>query len=156
MFELVDVDLDASAGTISAGTLTQRINSSGQMEQRLFFTEGPDSIPQFGITISLTSNNPWVTDPNTIAFFNPSNVSVHVGLVEEIGATSQLNNFNIAYNDFAQVGDCNLDGVVNFSDIGPFILILSADSYLPEADINLDGAVTFSDIPPFIEILLAL
>ncbi len=156
VFELVDVDIEANAGTISAGTLTQRIKSSGQIEQRLFFTEGPDSIPQFGITISLTSDNPWVTDPNTIAFFNPTNVSVQVDLVEEIGATSQLNDFGISYNDFAQLGDCNLDGVVNFSDIGPFIAILAADSYMPEADINGDGAVTFSDIPLFVEVLLAL
>lgn len=56
----------------------------------------------------------------------------------------------------ALLGDCNLDGVVNFLDIGPFISILSANGYLAEADINEDGAVTFLDISPFIGLLSAV
>ena len=51
------------------------------------------------------------------------------------------------------LGDCNLDGVVNFSDISPFIAILSATDYLDEADVNQDGMVDFSDISPFIGLL---
>ena len=50
-------------------------------------------------------------------------------------------------------GDCNQDGVVNFSDISPFISILSAGDYLSQADINGDAVVDFSDISPLIAIL---
>ena len=51
------------------------------------------------------------------------------------------------------LGDCNLDGTVDFSDISPFISILSAGIYLDVADTNQDGAVNFDDISPFISIL---
>jgi|GEM_PF-1030790 len=51
------------------------------------------------------------------------------------------------------LGDCNLDGVVNFLDIAPFIAILSAGDFLAEADVNEDGTVDFLDIAPFISIL---
>ena len=51
------------------------------------------------------------------------------------------------------LGDCNMDGVVDFLDIGPFIGFLTSDSYLEEADCNQDGFVSFLDIFPFINIL---
>ena len=51
------------------------------------------------------------------------------------------------------LGDCNLDGVVNFLDISPFILTLLAGEYLPQADTNEDGAVNFLDINPLILLL---
>ncbi len=54
------------------------------------------------------------------------------------------------------LGDCNLDGIVDFSDIAAFIAILQVGSFLEEADCNEDGAVTFADIPRFIAILVGL
>jgi len=51
------------------------------------------------------------------------------------------------------LGDVNQDGVLDFSDIVPFIALLSSDGFLEEADVNQDGVVSFSDIPPFIAIL---
>jgi hypothetical protein len=53
------------------------------------------------------------------------------------------------------LGDVNLDGIVDFSDIPPFIDILTSGIYLTEADLNFDGFVDFSDIPPFIAILVS-
>ena len=53
------------------------------------------------------------------------------------------------------LGDCNLDGVVDFSDIPSFIDVLISGEYLEEADCNLDEVVDFSDIPSFIDILIA-
>ncbi|MDB2687301.1 aryl-sulfate sulfotransferase [Mariniblastus sp.] len=50
-------------------------------------------------------------------------------------------------------GDVNLDDVVNFDDISPFIIILAAGGFQAEADTNGDGEVDFSDIAPFIRIL---
>ena len=51
------------------------------------------------------------------------------------------------------LGDVNLDGIVNFSDIGPFIGVLSANGDQAEADIDGSGTVTFADIAGFISIL---
>ena len=51
------------------------------------------------------------------------------------------------------LGDCNLDGVVDFLDISPFIAILAMNEFLEEADINEDEVVDFLDIAPFINIL---
>ena len=48
-------------------------------------------------------------------------------------------------------GDVNMDGIINFSDISPFILALSSPEGAPdEADCNCDGIVSFLDIAPFI------
>ena len=54
----------------------------------------------------------------------------------------------------ALLGDCNLDGTVNFSDIPSFIDILISGVYVEQADCNEDGEVDFSDITPFIGILI--
>lgn len=51
------------------------------------------------------------------------------------------------------LGDCNLDGVVNFLDIAPFINFLMSGTYSEQADCNQDGVVNFIDIGPFIIIL---
>ena len=60
---------------------------------------------------------------------------------------------SIPTNTPTLLGDCNLDGVVNFLDISPFISILSTDGNLAEADVNQDGSVDFLDISPFISLL---
>lgn len=52
-------------------------------------------------------------------------------------------------------GDVNTDGVVAFSDIPPFIVLLIDMDFQAEADTNCDMAVTFADIPTFIEFLIA-
>ena len=51
------------------------------------------------------------------------------------------------------IGDINLDGVVDFFDISPFIELLSASDFQAEADIDGNGVVDFFDISPFIDIL---
>ena len=71
----------------------------------------------------------------------------------------QAQNYEVGYSGFQDLpfavvkGDVNLDGGVNFLDIAPFIGVLSAGSFQPQADINSDGGVTFLDISPFIGIL---
>ena len=48
-------------------------------------------------------------------------------------------------------GDVNMDEMLNFLDISPFILALSSPEGAPaEADCNCDGIVNFLDISPFI------
>ena len=51
------------------------------------------------------------------------------------------------------LGDANLDGVVNFLDISPFIQLLSTGVFMDEADIDGNGVVNFLDISPFIVLL---
>jgi len=53
------------------------------------------------------------------------------------------------------LGDVDLNGEVNFFDINPFILILSAQGFQAEADCDESGEVNFFDISPFIDILAA-
>ena len=68
---------------------------------------------------------------------------------------SNLRVFDFAVTAPASIllGDCNLDGVVNFLDISRFISIITQSDFLVQADINQDSAVNFLDISPFIEIL---
>lgn len=58
--------------------------------------------------------------------------------------------------DQVLLGDVNQDGLVNFSDIAPFIAILQRGQYLEEADVNQDGVVDFLDIGAFINVLIGL
>lgn len=51
------------------------------------------------------------------------------------------------------LGDCNMDGEVNFLDISPFISVLSMGDFLEEADIDENDVVNFLDINPFINLL---
>lgn len=51
------------------------------------------------------------------------------------------------------LGDVNLDDVVNFLDISPFITVLSLAEFQEEADCNEDGSINFLDISPFIALL---
>ena len=51
------------------------------------------------------------------------------------------------------LGDCNLDGAVDFLDISPFISLLTVGEYFEQADVNQDGSVNFLDISPFIALL---
>ena len=53
-------------------------------------------------------------------------------------------------------GDVNLDDIVNFLDIAPFISVLATGGSPAEeaaADCNMDGVVSFLDISPFITAL---
>ena len=88
------------------------------------------------------SSNVSIPNPADRDFFrvprNPSNNMIKVGTLRP-----------------ALLGDCNQDGVVDFSDISAFIAILQASTFLAEADCNEDGVVDFADIPAFIAILQA-
>jgi hypothetical protein len=54
----------------------------------------------------------------------------------------------------AVLGDVNLDGVVDFQDISPFIGLLINGTYQVEADTNEDGVVDFQDIAHFVDLLV--
>ncbi len=84
---------------------------------------------------------------------------VDLGLTEGTYAWSFENNevtltIVVALGLPTLLGDCNLDGEVNFLDITPFLNTLSSGHYLSEADCNQDGEVNFFDIAAFVAILV--
>lgn len=95
----------------------------------------------------VVANTPNANDPFSNYLSNTS-----LGILRDLGYDTVATTFVVPE---PLLGDCNLDGVVDFSDIPSFIDILIAGSFLEEADCNQDGEVTFSDIPSFIEILIA-
>ena len=50
-------------------------------------------------------------------------------------------------------GDVDMNGVIDFFDIQPFIDVLAAQEFQTEADADCNGVVDFFDIQPFIDIL---
>ena len=87
-----------------------------------------------------------LADDGTLAMI----VSLNDPAGTEVGnalVTLNINDF------FGLLGDVNLDGIVNFLDIAPFISRLSTSDFQFEADIDGNGTVNFLDIAPFIGIL---
>ena len=62
-------------------------------------------------------------------------------------------NLGVLVESLFLLGDVNRDGMVDFLDISPFIVVLSTGSMQAEADIDQDGVVNFLDISPFIILL---
>lgn len=94
-------------------------------------------------------------------FFNGNTTDGIIdGAIVEVGFQSIFNGNNAV--DFSiqrisvidpNLGDTDMNGIVNFADIAPFIQSLTSGTYLREADIDQSGEVTFNDISPFIAIL---
>lgn len=81
-----------------------------------------------------------------------SNITV---TYNDLGPNNDFNNrANASFVSFAVggglLGDVNMDGVVDFLDISPFITILATNGFQLEADIDLNGTVDFLDIGPFV------
>ena len=71
------------------------------------------------------------------------------------GGYSAIGNYRLALSVGIDVllGDANLDGEVDFLDIGSFVFHLTTGPFLSQADVNQDNEVNFLDIGPFIDIL---
>jgi len=91
------------------------------------------------------------TDPNFDAFLMNG-----IGLNGSVqGGTTEVTISEVTVEATMEMmtlkGDVNMDGIINFLDISPFILALSSPGGAPdEADCNCDGIVNFLDISPFI------
>ena len=108
------------------------------------------------------TNNDQVGSAISIVASGFGSGSDHSITFNDLGANNAGNaRSNASYASFAVgevdvlLGDVNLDGVVNFLDISPFIGVLSNQGTQAEADLNQDGAVSFLDISPFIMALTA-
>ena len=69
------------------------------------------------------------------------------------GSNLQVRNLNLPDPTNIVHGDVDMNGVVNFLDIPPFIGALTSDTFQAEADCDFNGVVNFLDITPFIALL---
>ena len=88
-------------------------------------------------------------DRNT--FFNLNGAGTDLNRFDN--AQLALNIFEFTSTPTTLLGDVNLNGVVDFFDIAPFIALLTNLQFQAEADIDLSLNVDFFDIAPFIVIL---
>ena len=90
------------------------------------------------------------------ALLNTANGTDFATVGNGSSASRDMNFFFAAPATDVLKGDVNLDGMVDFFDIQPFIDVLSSGGTPDEetaADANCDGMVDFFDIQPFIDIL---
>jgi len=113
---------------------------SGSDGRILYSFDGDDSIDEFGRSVSGAGD------------LNGDGIDDFIVGAEKGGANDG-GYARVFVSKIFLPGDCNLDGVVNFFDIAPFISILSAADYLAEADIDQNGVVDFLDIQHFIALL---
>ena len=126
--------------------------TDGFLTHETYVQGGDSGAPTFLITATnelvLLGANSFRLDGAAPSTFQSTGVTYTGNQVEAINAILAANAIETAV-----LGDCNIDGVVNFSDIAPFISTLSTGDYLVQADVNQDDAVNFSDISPFINLL---
>ena len=121
-------------------------DNSGDSVTGTFTVTAPDEGLTTGsqsFQIAGTTNiNP---DAGNAVAFSPSPSSIQALQLRNITNATGCTN--------GELGDVNTDGIVNFLDISPFIMVLASPAFQCEADINEDGVVDFLDISPFIVIL---
>ena len=131
-----DADLDVQSG----GT----VNFTGTD----FLIDG-NPIPglTLGTTVTITDRGMLT---GTFLDGSPVNFNLNPGGPDSFNAGSTL---TVTLGSPFLLGDVNLDGMVTFFDISPFIAILADEGFQDEADIDRNSVVNFFDISPFIEIL---
>ena len=83
-------------------------------------------------------------------------IDLTIEITSSNGGRGAISGFQIVVSDDVMHGDVNLDDIVNFLDIAPFISVLATGGSPAEeaaADCNMDGVVSFLDISPFITAL---
>ena len=146
--DVISLDSDACFVELNAivnGSLSAEILDAQTMEVIDGFSLTESSVLSAGDF--LDARLEW-TGGRTLAELNDRDVRFKF-LFED----SSIFSFSVATDIELLFGDVNLDGVVSFLDISPFISILSSADFQKEADINQDNEVSFLDIAPFISIL---
>ncbi|MDB2687681.1 hypothetical protein N9Y42_10765 [Mariniblastus sp.] len=150
---------DFQAGSIFAGTdFVPVITAGGVGESAILieFNRAPGNsanIAANGVLATITLDT-TMADPNRVFVLNTSTQGA-TSVFDDGAALPVFANPGQLQMSAVILGDCNLNGVVNFDDIAPFITILSTGGFLNQADTNQDDVVDFDDIASFIEILAA-
>ena len=121
------------------------INSAGEQE----------CILRSGDQITVTLPDGSGTEERTVGFveLSPTGLSDQGVVAFQVTFTDLTQGIFTADTGSVLLGDVNLDGIVNFLDISPFIMRLTTGVVQAEADINQDGIISFLDIAPFIQVL---
>lgn len=139
-FASLEIDLGGTqAGEFDQLLVDGNAALSGTLDVSLI--DGFDGANGQSIDI-ITANSVTGTFDNVIA---PADMNVQVNYSASVVSLQVTDDFLL--------GDVNLDGVVDFLDIAPFINVLSQAIVQDEADTTQDGVVNFLDIFPFITIL---
>ena len=124
----------------SAADLDLDMADSGADFREIYFNNG-DDVPNASFDVIFQFNN---GQTQTLTLVLPDDPFI---------GDPQRFDFSVFQEPSVLLGDVNLDGVVTFLDISPFIAILSSGGFQAEADVNESGEVNFLDIAPFIAIL---
>lgn len=135
LFGETEIALRVSSGVVVDGVRPV----GGLLEPAGLPTPGVIAIDQFG-----------APDPSPIIFSDFAN-DFNATMQSDYGAVDLV----ITVTDGLQVthGDVNMDGVLDFLDISPFITVLATGGFQAEADCDGNGVVDFLDISPFITAL---
>ncbi len=150
---------DGSVVNISGGEVERGVNAESGSAVNIFgsaFSIDGDELEAlvpgeaFTITDRGVTLSGFLADGEQFSFvLNPRYVGAHVAWFEPDATLT------VTLVSPASLGDVNLNGVIDLSDIPTFIAILATGAYRAQADCNQDGVVNFLDIHPFIQILLS-
>ena len=137
---------------------TYTLNDSGELDVAVEFLQSGTHLG----TLNFTDTSPATLEFGTLALGASSEA---FGLSNDPGDPSNgidISNVTITFGTASEPepepevlkGDVNLNGVVNFQDIPPFISELIEGDYQLEADCDCNDVVNFMDIPVFINILI--
>ena len=135
---------------------TYTLNDFGGLDVSVEFLQGETSIG----TLNFTDFSPPTLEFGTLALGASSEA---FGLSNDPGDPSNgidISNVTITFGTASEPeaevlkGDVNLNGVVSFQDIPPFIDALIEGDYQLEADCDCNEVVNFMDIPASISILI--
>ena len=145
-----DSQVNISGGTI-ASFFSAEANSSVNITGTEFFVDGnpmvnlqvgqPFVVADRGVTLTgvLADGEPFSF--NLMSTFSPTDFF------------SPAATLTVTLDGPVVLGDLNLDGIVNFLDISPFIQVLTSGDFQAEGDIDKSGTVDFLDISGFIGLL---
>ncbi len=103
------------------------------------------------LTAFTTTTGQW----EQITFDNLTSPANLIAIYAEGGATRYYVDMGMVEEaKMFLLGDVNCDGMVDLSDVNPFVSLVTSGQYLDKADINMDGSVDLLDVQPFVELLL--
>ncbi len=141
-------------GEGNLGTSTTEITGGGtSFNFNQFYTDLSQSIavePSRALWMTIEIDTTGLADGTYAIDLRPD---ASGNFLDQVGNVVGSNSSLFFVVESCMLGDINLDGVVNFLDISPFIGLLTSNSWQCEADINEDGVVSFLDISPFIGLL---
>ena len=147
-------EVNISGGSIG-NDFNARFGSTVSIEGSAFSIDGsPLNTLQVGQTMIITDRE--VTLSGVLADGEPFSFDLNVAESFGLDFFSPDASLSVTLSAALLLGDINRDGVVDFFDISPFIMLLSNGGFQAEGDINQDGVVDFFDISPFIGILASL